>query len=449
MQNVTLMIAGIAGVLILWLSPIYALIVYLASAVWYPGYCTVKLGTIDFSVSRIVMMVLYVKILLGTDLVKRFRWIWLDKIMLIYFVAQIAANIGTPSFSGLLENRAGAAFDMLLPYFAVRLIVQNRRQYLTLLKGVLIIAAPLAIMGFYQCVSGYNPVGFLRRFHAWSVRSVERGYMPRMRYGFYRADVTFPMSIMYGLFFAMLGPVCCGLLRVGGTKKLLYFAGVILMGIGVFASMSSGPYLAAVIAAMFIAFYPFRRYWKPVLGTIIVMSLLVEIVSNRHFYDVLCRFTLSASAGWYRSRLITVAFDGGMSGHWIAGFGYNMDPGWGPRIDGRAHTDLVNYFIEHLARFGLIGFIPFILMNVAVVKRLVDAAKASFYESDKWLIWCLAGAFCGLGAAMMSVSLFGEPTTVYYLMMGFAGVMPNLVSRPERTLYNSYALQTAEGIIVI
>jgi hypothetical protein len=439
------MIAGIAGALILWLSPIYALIVYLASVVWYPAYCTVKLGTIDFSVSRMVVMVLYAKILLGTDLAKRFRWIWLDKIMLIYFAAQIVSNFGAPSLSELLENRAGAAFDMLLPYFAVRLIVQDRRQYLTLLKGVLIIAAPLAIMGFYQCVTGHNPVGFLRRYHAWNVKSVTLGYVPRMRYGFYRADVTFPMSIMYGLFFAMLGPVCCGLLRKGGTIKLLCFAGVILMGIGVFASMSSGPYLAAVIAAMFIAFYRFRRYWKLVLGTIIVMSLAVEIISNRHFYDVLCRFTLSESASWYRSKLITVAFDGGMSGHWIAGYGYNVDPGWGPRIDGRAYTDLVNYFIEHLARFGLIGFIPFILMNVAVVKRLVDAAKVSFYESDKWLVWCLAAGFCGLGAAMMSVSLFGEPTTVYYLMIGFAGVMPKLVSRPEGTLYNSYALRTGKG----
>jgi O-antigen ligase len=106
---------------------------------------------------------------------------------------------------------------------------------------------------------------------------------------------------------------------------------------------------------------------------------------------------------------------------------------------------LLNQFIEQLARFGLIGFIPFILMNVAVVKQLVDAAKVSFCESDKWLVWCLAAGLCGLGAAMMSVSLFGEPTNVYYLMMGFAGVMPKLVSRPEGTSYSLYALQTSRG----
>jgi len=158
----------------------------------------------------------------------------------------------------------------------------------------------------------------------------------------------------------------------------------------------------------------------------------VEIISNRHFYDVLGGFTFSSRTAWYRSKLIDVAlFEGGMSGHWLTGFGYNVDPGWASRIDGRDHTDTVNHYLLVLQRFGLVGLLPFLAMNVVVIKKLVDAYKASILDSDKWLVWCLLAGLFGLSGAFISVSLFGQPTTIYYMMIGFAGVMPMVVSRPD------------------
>ena len=62
----------------------------------------------------------------------------------------------------LLENRAGAVFDMVLPYFAVRLAIQTRQQYLQLLKGIVLVAAPLGVVGLGECLTGWNPLGFLR-----------------------------------------------------------------------------------------------------------------------------------------------------------------------------------------------------------------------------------------------------------------------------------------------
>lgn len=425
MEAVTLFVGAVAGVLVFLLAPIYGLIVYVALLGFYPSYLAVSIGTIDFTVTRIVILAILAKLFLQTDLPGRFKFVWLDKLIIIYFAAQILAGATTAqSLMAFLENRAGGVFDMVLPYFAVRIIVTTKEKYLTLLKGVLIIAAPLAIIGFYQCLTGKNLVGFLKGYEI----SGASLYVGPSRFGLFRADAVFSHSIMYGLFFAMFGPVCAGILRNTKKHKMLCWIGLGLMGVGIFSSMSSGPILAGLLSILFIAFYRLRKHWKPIVVMIIVICGSVEITSNRHFYDVLGGFTYSAQTAWYRSKLIDVAlFEGGMSGHWLAGFGYATDPGWHAKIDGRDHTDMVNHYLLILSRYGLIGLVPFLAMNIAAVKRLVDIYNVSVSNPNRWLIWCLSAGLFGLWGAFVSVSLFGQPTTVYYMMIGFCGVMPTIL----------------------
>jgi hypothetical protein len=434
MQGLTLTIAAIAGFLVFILSPIYGLIVYIATLVWYPANLAVSIGTIDFTVRRIVILSIFSKLFLQTGLPGRFKFVWLDKFIIIYFAAQILAGaITSPSLMSFLENRAGAIFDMVLPYFAVRLIVRSKQQYLVLLKGVLIVAVPLAIIGFYQCLTGKNPLGFLKEYGAWGADT----YVPAARGGFFRADVVFSHYIMYGLFFAMFGPVCAGILRCTKQYKTLCWIGVGLMGIGIFSSMSSGPMLAALLSIFFMVIYRWRKHWKPFVIMIIIMCGSVEIISNRHFYDVLGSFTLSPATAWYRSRLIDVAlFEGGMAGHWLTGYGMGNVIDWGARIDGRP-TDIVNHYIFILYLYGLIGLVPFVAINLAVIKRLVYAYKTSISDSDKWLVWCLAAGLFGLWGAFFSVSLFGQPTTMYYIMIAFAGAMPSIIHQQSSLPYVS------------
>ena len=428
MEELTLAVAALSSVLIFLLQPIYGLIVYVAAITWYPTYLVVPVGTIDFTVRRIVILAVFANLFLRTNLPSQFKFIWLDRLITICFVCQVVAGLTTSqSLAMFLENQAGAAFDTVLPYFAVRMTVRNKQEYLTLLKGVLIIAAPLAIIGFYQCLTGKNPAGFLMKYAAWNQTS----YVPLSRLGLFRANVTFSVHIMFGLFFAMFGPVCAGILHNGKKYKALYWLSIGLMGVGIFSSMSSGPMLAAMLSILFLVFYRWRKYWKLIAIIIIVMCGSVEVISNRHFYDVLGGLTLSPATAWYRSRLIDVAlFEGGMSGHWLTGFGLFIDPGWGLRIDGRI-TDCVNHYLLILCYYGLTGFIPFLAMCTTAVKRLIDAYKTSLFDSDKWLVWCLMAALFGLGGALISVSLFGPPTTFFYMILGICGAVPMIVSRPS------------------
>ncbi|MHC4593975.1 MAG: O-antigen ligase family protein, partial [Planctomycetota bacterium] len=405
----------------------------IAAIAWYPTYLTVPVGTIDFTLRRIVILFIFAKLFLQTDLPDRFKFIWLDRLLIICFVAQFLAGATTAqplSPMAFLENRAGAAVDMVLPYFAVRMIVRNRQQYLVLLKGILIIAAPLAIVGLYECLTGSNPVGFFRKYFAWGRA---RGAAP-LRAGFYRAKVTFEHPIMYGLFFAMFGPVCAGLFHHIRRNKLVYTIGASLMAVGVFSSISAGPWLAALSAVLFITLYFYRRYWKIVLLLAILMCGMVEIIGSRHFYEEIDQFTFSGQTASHRVRLIEVAlFEGGMSGHWLTGYGWAVEPGWISKMypGSERSTDITNHYLHTLSSFGLVGLMPFLAVIIAAAKKLVDSYKASMYSSDKWLVWCLSAGFFGSAVALLSVSLVGPPTSVHHMMIGFAGMMPAIIARPN------------------
>lgn len=435
MQGITIVIALISATLILLNNNKKWIIIYVALLAYYPDYLTLKLGTVDFTVSRVIMIFMFALILFKKDIVNNFKWILLDKLVIIAFIGQIISSIPTTPFSIWFENRAGAMFDTIMPYFLVRLTITEWKSYITFLKSLLLIMAPIALLGVYQSITSHNPVGFLQRYSAWG-SGIEVWQEPR--HGFYRANITFPMSIMFGLFFAMLSPACFGLTKiVKKTDKPILYIGLVFSLLGIMSSMSSGPWMAAMFSLAFILFYKYRRNWKTVLWLFVFGCLAVEVISNRHFYDVLTRFTFSSSTAWYRTRLFEVAFfEGGMSEHWLFGYGQVKDPGWGLKIDFRNFTDMVNHYLLILARYGLVGFIPFMLMIIESIKMLIKSFKSSIYEQERWLIWCFTGIMFGLLNALNTVSLFGQPAIILYLLFGFTGSFYCITLNNKKLEYN-------------
>jgi hypothetical protein len=421
-EGVTLGVAAVASLAVMMVRPVMGLIVFLVALAWYPQYLAVDLGGTHFTVSRIVILAVYLKVFTTPELVNRFRWCWLDRFVLAGIVLEAISGLAhaedVPAF---LNNRAGAAFDTVLPYFAARLVLTSKADYLTLVKSAVIVAAPLAVFGAYQSVTGHDPLGFLSRYSFVKPTEFDRALPARS--GFWRAEATMGLSISFGLFFAILGAWAAGLWNFVRARRMLV-AGLGFMVIGLVSSMSSGPILAGLMAILFMAAYPLRRYWKTGVAMVVVAMVGVEILSNRHWYGVWGDFTFDASTAWYRTRLIEVALGGGMSGHWLMGFGYAVDPGWGPLIDGRGHTDVVNHFILLLVRFGLIGLAPFVASVVAAGLRLRRAFQSAQAPADRWLIWTVASCLFGVVSALFSVSLMAQPTQVFYMTLGFCGAAP-------------------------
>ena len=439
MEQLTLAVAAAACVLVFCLPPAWWLVVYVAILAWYPSYLTVKVGTLDFSAPRIVILAIYASLFFRQHLLKRFRVTLPDTLVIAYFFCQLLAGAMTTDLPRLLENRSGAAFDTLLPYFAVRAIITDKQRCLSFLKASVYIVAPIAIFGLYESWTGHYFFRFLIAYRAWGSRIVGE---VQPRFGLHRAVFTTSHPIMFGLLFAILGPIWAGLLRQAKTNRLLCYAGITLAAIGVFSSMSSGPAAAALVAIAFIAFYRYRRYWKPVVAAIILMCGTIEVISNRHFYYYPTRFMLSVASAWYRGRLMDVAlFEGGMSGHWLTGYGLATDESlkagaeWAAKIDNRPSFDGVNEYVCIVFRYGLIALVPFLAMIYATIKKLKEAWKISLSDADKWLIWCLSASIVGLLLAFFTASLHaGQPTILFFILIGLCGVMPLIVSDENNRL---------------
>lgn len=419
MELVTISLAVFVGILVLYITPVYGLAIYSVISLWYPySVGTVKVGTLDFSVGRIVIVILFIKVLFSTDLVSKFKVIWLDRLVIILFVAEVIAGLTTTDAMWLFEYRSGDFFDMALPYFAVRLIIRSKKEFITLLKIMAVSAAVLATFSIFESLTGYNLVEFGRNF----------GISDKRLEYFYRARTTFRHPIYFGVFSGMMGGLCMALLKNDKRHQIFNTILVILIFLGAFFSMSSGGLLAMVGGLGFIAFYKFRHYWKQGIIMVIVMCGIVEMISNRHFYDVIDRFTFNAQTAWYRSRLFEVAFfEGGMSDHWIFGYGY-VDPRWCDKIDMRNHTDMVNHYLLVLSRYGLVGFVPFCAVILVSLRILFKGFWKVYAESDRWLIWCLGGALASVLLAFHSVSLFGQPMIMLFMIFGFCGIRPLIIN---------------------
>ena len=423
MEIVTLLVAAAGCLLVLFVKPIYGLAVYTIVSIWYPYVVgTLDIGTIHFSAGRIVIIALFINIFTSTYLANNFKVIWLDRFVVILFLAEVAAGFTTTEPMKLIQYRAGDFFDMSLPYFAVRLIITTKGQYISLLKAIAWSVAVLAIFACYESLTGHNLLGFGRTLPQFETRM----------FFFHRAQTTFQHPIYYGVYCGMVGGLCMGLVKNENKKALLYMILIVLIFTGAFWSMSSGGLLTMMAAIGFICFYRFRKKWKVGIAAIILMCVLVEIISNRHFYDVIDRFTFNSSTTWYRSQLFEEAFfRGGMSGHWLTGYGFE-EPGWGPKIDMRDHTDMVNHYLMELCRYGLVGFIPFCVVIIAAIKRLFTGFWFIKNNEDSWLIWCIAGGLFGVLLAFNSVSLFWQPMTMLFMIFGFCVAVPTIVGKKFR-----------------
>jgi hypothetical protein len=230
------------------------------------------------------------------------------------------------------------------------------------------------------------------------------------------------MSIMFGLFFAMMGPICTGLWGYTKRKGLL-IAGLGLMLVGMLSSVSSGPWLAGIVACGVMAFYPLRRYWKVALVFIVLFLAAIDVASNRRWYHVLASYsTLDAGTAYYRIGLMEEALGGGMSGHWLVGYG--MVGQGGTQSFNWKHRDIVNHYILILVRYGLLALVPFVAAVTAGFFRLTRALGHAVQENARWLAWTVMATLVGILAAMFSVSLFGQPGNLFYILLALAAGMP-------------------------
>ncbi len=427
MTAVTFSLA-LLGALLAWrVRPALALCVYCAGLFLYPQDLTLPIGRADFSLSRILIVVVLGNAILGAKLQSSFRWAWIDTLVCVAYLLAFAALLYTfPAIA--LERHGGKFFDTLLPYFAVRLIVTDEEACATLVKSLTLMALPLVVFAVYEMVSSNNVVALLTGSNSWQ----HGAHQHYLRLGMHRAAVTFAHPIAFGMFCSMVAPLGLSLWGSRGWPDAWLVALILVSCLGVFASLSAGPLLSLVFSGLvFVAYWN----WRPVVGfalTAVILLAGVGWYTDRQYVDLLASLTFDARNAIYRVGLIREALDGGMSGHWLTGYGY---VGVGPGTDNTnfhwQHPDIVNLYLQHLVRTGLLGLTPYLLVNALYYLHLFKAFSSATTSAAGWLPLCVFAAMLGWNAAMMTVGALSQTQQLLYIGIALSANMPLIVSKMQ------------------
>jgi hypothetical protein len=336
-------------------------------------------------------------------------------------VVYVGVYLITRPLSMAMENRAGYVMDTWFAYMAARLIITDKATIISVLKFVAITLIPLAILGMVESVSGWHPFAALKRFRAWS--PIEEVYNV-VRWGFSRAMGPITHPIKFGCVLAMFVPVIFYLRHQRGWRLFAYVStGFVLLG--TLSSMSSGPWLMAMIAIFCLIMERYKSWVKPLLIFIIISSGIVQVISNRNIHHVIASYANpAAGAAAHRAKLIDLAVEH-FDEWWVIGY-KGVDPGWGPRL-GMAHTDVTNKFILHGVYYGILGVIALcgaLVVGLRIVIRLHNSSDDLQLQS--WA-WALGSWLVVIVTGFMSVNFGGQVESLFYIILGMVGSSANLV----------------------
>ena len=82
------------------------------------------------------------------------------------------------------------------------------------------------------------------------------------------------------------------------------------------------------------------------------------------------------------------------------------------------HTDVTNEFILMGVRYGIWGIIALIGVLVVAFRKVISTYRRMVYPKFKSLCWSCGTALFAVTITWMSVSFFGQLSTLFYCVLG-------------------------------
>lgn len=403
-----------------------ALGIVIMSMFLWPEYLRVPVGLAEMSVPRLIGLVLLTKFLfkgqhrkIGTSKVDTY-------VILIWLWTILATLMMGAQFHDITQM-VGRGFDTVMMYYLARFCMVSNDDAKGLYSALAITAIFMCGIGVYETINAHSPYSsiFSSYGHSWYEKEAA------FRYGFFRAQGSTSHSIYFGMSMMLLAGIIWSLrghIRKTFISYIVFFAAIL----GALSSMSSGPYMGCLLLIVLNWYLKRTSLIKPSLKTIISASVLLEIFSNRHFYNLIDYLALDKETAWYRTRLLEVGV-AQWRDYWLLGVGSNWPHHWAVLVDGRDHIDVVNYFLIIALYGGLPAMLMYITSHVIAFKSAVTAWKLGLDDVKRKLLFGLCVTLVALDFSSLSVGLFGPPLLLSNLLLGMLISVAQVSSRdPEK-----------------
>lgn len=384
--------------------------VLIASMLVWPEYLRIPLGLFEASAPRFIAL-----ILIGQAVIRgKHRSITrcgVDWLVLIIWGWTVLATIFADASFSEVYPMIGRGLDTLLMYFVARLYVTSDVDLRALARWLIFVAMVMGALGVIEAITAQSPYSGMTAFREW--HWFEKG--DEFRLGFKRAITSTSVHIYFGMSMIVVTGMLWSINKGLSLQRLGSLG--ILMGIfGVLSSMSSGPWLG--LAIMFaLGLYQSRPgLIRSSIVFVIFSALFLEIVSNRHFYNLIDYLALDSSNAWYRTRLIEVAASH-LSEFWLFGVGAKWPHHWGAILDGRLHIDVVNNFLIVALYGGLPAMLLYVVSHYLAISYVITFWKSGEASSLRNIAFSLACVLLALDFASMSVGLYGPPLLLSHVLL--------------------------------
>ena len=422
MTPVTFAVALLGIALVSVLRPGRAMAVVVGAMLLYADYLRIPMGLAQMSASRLVALALLARMLFRPER-GEFRWCWADGIVVAIYFWNLFANVMSDAGQERMVFLVGNGLDTALIYFCARLALGRLEHRRDMVVPVCWMLIWLGFWGFVESFTSYTIYEKFRQYHAW--RWMDKGLQYRELLGIrlLRAEGSASHSIYFGVSMFCLMALLISFASLRRYSRLTLVA--IGFGLaGIVSSLSSGPQLSTTVFFGIGLLY-FRPHWiKAGLIGVVVLGVLAEIASNRHFYHLVDYINIAGGGSFYRNRLLEVAVRF-LPEYWLFGYGgpENHPHHWGPEIDGRRHVDVVNHYVLLAIYSGVTAPILYLIAQALVLRQAVVTWRVAGLRVRR-MAFLQAAALIGVALGCLAVSLFAPAIGLIYLLMGTMAQQP-------------------------
>ncbi len=349
----------------------------------------------------------------------KFTKIWADKFLLTYILLIVGLRLRDTTVTDTLRQMFYGFTDIFLPYFVASRAIKNLVQMKTVLYAFVTSAIIIALIAIFE--SGkqwllYNPLGI-----ALGTGDSIGNYLGRS--GGLRAIASLGHPIVLGYFMT----IAIGFYLYLSTTiqdKSIKKMGAIILGLGLLAPLSRGPWVGAFV--MFIVYLALGP--KPIqkLGTLFIVGIfclpILAILPGGEKIMNLIPFVGQTEKGNidYREQLFENAMIVIKRNLFFGSTNYLQTPEMQAMKQGEGIIDVVNTYLSIALDTGLIGLSLFIGIFLAVLLGIRKKLKRiNDYNNQQQILGrCLFAVVISMMVTIATVSSIGTVAIIYWSVLG-------------------------------
>ncbi|MEG0635445.1 MAG: O-antigen ligase family protein [Pseudomonas sp.] len=349
----------------------------------------------------------------------RFGRTWPDKLLAASLVLMSVLYLRETTLTDTLRQALYLYVDVFLPYYVASRGLKEISDFKDAMLAFVLASFVLALIGVAEYVRHWLLYNALT--DAMGVQWSMTGYLSRG--GSLRASATtgqaialgYVMSVAIGLFLFVQGYVRSQLQRV---------LGALLLAAGLFAPLSRGPWIGAVIiGVVFIAMGKgaVKRLTVLALAGVLALPLLTVLPGGDKVLDLLPFIgNIENENITYRERLIDNSWIVIQRNPLFGSFDFRNTPEMQSMIQGEGIIDIVNTYVSLALRVGLVGLALFVAFFITVLLGIRKAMRAFPDQNDeqRQLGRALLATLVGILVIIFTVSSITIIPTVYWSVAG-------------------------------